>query len=206
LEYGFSVEYPADWDVMEDFGGTVVLFAGPMVMVLEDQHYSNGNGTRSPVVLGDQYMVNVNIQVTELPEEMTLEDLVKASQLQDKRNTPNYNKVEEYNTTIAEQSANVQTITGTTKLNGDDILLKDAIAIFVTGKVAYMITYDVTEEFHDEYVDSFELVIKSFKFEPLFGKPEKKELLVQWDRAQYSGQRYEFARDYSCRRTSALQF
>lgn len=146
--YDFSVQYPKDWDFLEDYMGMVVLLAGPSITLITDH----------------EYMVNISIGVSELPEKMTLEELVKMGELQDKRSIPNYNKVKEYDTTIAGLPANVQTITGTIKLGEDDVLLKDAIARFVTDKVVYVITYDGPEEFHDEYLDAFELVVSTFKF------------------------------------------
>jgi hypothetical protein len=46
-----------------------------------------------------------------------------------------------------------------------DVPIKDIQAFFIKGKVAYIITYDVVAEFHDQYADCFDLVISSLKFE-----------------------------------------
>ena len=145
-EQGFSVEFPEDWDVMEDYMGMVVAFMGPLV-------------------LEGAYYININVRVEQLPEKMTFEDFVKSGELADKRTIPNYKKIEEYSTTIAGLPANMHTITGTVKLDEKDLLLKDGVARFVKDEVGYVITYDTPEEFHDEYADCFELVISSFKFE-----------------------------------------
>lgn len=145
-EHGFSVEYPEGWDILEDYMGTIVLFAGPMVLE------------------GDYY-VNVNVREVQLPREMTLKDIVKSGELIDKRNIENYDKLEEYNTIVGGLPANVQTCTGILKVNGKDLLLKDKVARFVKDKVCYIITYDVPAEFHDEYTDCFNLVISTFEVE-----------------------------------------
>ena len=145
-DYGFSCDYPGDWDVMENYMGTVVLFGGPMV-------------------LEGAYMVNVSVQVTELPRKVTVEDLVKMGELQEKKQYANYSKLGEQSTTIGGQPAIVTTITCTIKVSGVDVPLKDKVARLIKDKVAYIISYDVPEESHDEYLDCFELVISSFKFE-----------------------------------------
>jgi len=145
-EYGFSMEYPEDWDILEDYMGTVVFLGGPAVL----------EGT---------YMINISVAAQELPTKMTLEDFVRGGELIDKETIPNYNKEEEYNTTIGGLPTSVQTITGTVELDGEDLLLRGKAARFVKDKFGYIITYDVPTEFHDQYLDYFELVISSFKFE-----------------------------------------
>ena len=126
--------------------GCVVFFAGPMV-------------------LEGEYMVNINVNRQPYTEKGTVEDITRFGELQDKRSTPNYKKLEEYDTTIAEQPAIVQVINATIEVSGKDVLLKDAVARFIKDKVCYIITYDVPEESHHEYFDCFDLVISSFKFE-----------------------------------------
>ncbi len=145
-EFGFSVKHPKDWDVLEEYVGTAVFFGVPMVL----------EGT---------YMVNISVIVTQLPQKMTFEDFVRGGELADKKNMLNYNKVEEYDTTMGGVSANLQTISGTVKLAGEDLLLKDGVARLVKDKAGYVITYDVPEEFHDQYADCFQLVISTFKFQ-----------------------------------------
>ena len=145
-EYGFSIDYPEDWDVMEDYMGTAVAFMGPLV-------------------LEDSYYLNISVVVEQLPEEMTLKDYVKALDLNLKRTTPDYNKVEEYSTTISGLPATVLVATATTALDGEDIALRDTLAMFIKDEVAYTITYNAPEEFHDEYAEYFDLVISSFKFD-----------------------------------------
>ena len=145
-EYGFSVEYPKDWDVMEDYMGTAVAFMGPLV-------------------LEDTYYININVFTEQLLEDMTLEDYVKLSDLSAKRTIPNYNKQQEYSTTIGGLPATILVATQTFELDGEDIALKEKYAIFIKDEIGYTITYDVPAEFHDEYLDSFDLAINSFKFE-----------------------------------------
>ncbi len=145
-EYGFSLEYPKDWDVMEDFMGMEVFLAGPLV-------------------LEGAYCINVSVAVEQLPEEMTLEDYGITVESNTKMALPDYNKVDEYSTTIGGQPATVSTLTATVELEGTEYTLKDSCAIFIEDSVGYIITYDVPQEFHDQYADCFELVIGTFEFD-----------------------------------------
>ncbi|MDP6142475.1 MAG: hypothetical protein QGF23_03430, partial [Dehalococcoidales bacterium] len=56
-EYGFSVNYPADWDAREGIVGLVVAFDGP-------------------TVLEGIYDVNINVNAERIDEKMTLGDYV----------------------------------------------------------------------------------------------------------------------------------
>jgi hypothetical protein len=148
--YGYSVEYPSDWDVLEGLGGMVVSFLGPLV--LED---------------ADNLLV-ISIRVIELDTldiGMTLADLVRDRELMDERYIVNYNKLDEYSTTVGGLPANIQTFTGTFTLNGENITLKYRVARFVKDKLGYVISYYVPAEFDDQYADCFDLAINSFKFD-----------------------------------------
>ena len=145
-EYGFSFGYPADWDIMEDFRGFVVFLAGPSV-------------------LDDVYMVNINLQTEQLSEEVTIKDYFQMVELNTKRMAKDYNKMGEYDTSISRQPTTVFTCTATVESDGKSVTLKDTGAVFIKDNIGYVITYDVPEELHDNYIDCFELVIDSFEFE-----------------------------------------
>ena len=57
------------------------------------------------------------------------------------------------------------TFTTPLKVEEKEYFLKDSAAVFIKDNVGYIITYDAPAEFYDEYADSFELVINSFKFQ-----------------------------------------
>ena len=130
---------------MEDYMGAVVAFMGPLVQE-------------------ETYYVNINVQTEQLLEDMTPKDYGKAVELNSKRAFTDYNKVDEYNTTIGGGPAMVFTCTCSTEAGGMKWALKDSVAVFVKDDVGYIITYDVPAEFYDEYCDCFDLVISSFEF------------------------------------------
>jgi hypothetical protein len=145
-EYGFSIEYPTDWDLEEDYMGLVVIFAGPL--------------------LENRYMVNVNVLIEEVPEEMTVRDYAKACVLTAKKTYENFQKIEEYKTTTIDgYDAIVMVITATVTQGEQVFALKDTTAMIVRDKKGYGITYDVLENYHDEYLYSFNEAIRTFKFE-----------------------------------------
>ena len=150
LEYGFSLKYPADWELMENFMGLTVILGGPQVME-------------------GSFMVNISVVREEIPEnlakKMTLEDYVKASELNAKKTFTEYNKVDEYNTTLAGVPATVITCNIVLEIEGITYSLKDSFAIFIKDGVGYTISYDVPAEFHDDYIDCFGLIVNSFTFD-----------------------------------------
>ena len=145
-EYGFSMEYPADWDIMEDYRGYVVAFMGPYIPEYE-------------------YTVNINLEIVQLPAEMTLEYFQQVIELANESKTRNYNKISEYDTIIGAQLAKVFTITAEMDFDIESVALKDIGAIFIKDYFGYLITYDVPSKMHEDYRNCFELIIDSFKFE-----------------------------------------
>lgn len=143
-EYGFSLEYPEDWDVLEDYMGMVFMICGPLV---------------------DEYIVNVNLSTEQLDETVTLKDYARMVELTTKRQSLNYEKLDEYSTTIGGQPAIVLVMTCTMEIEGKEYTLKDSGAVLIKDNIAYIITYDVPAELHDEYSNCFELMIDSFEFE-----------------------------------------
>ena len=137
-EYNFSIDYPEDWDVLEDYMGMVFAFMGPLV-------------------LEETYYVNINLAAEQLPyEDMKLKDYGKAVELNTKRTSTDYKKVDEYSTTIGGQPAIVIVFTCTFEVEGTKFALKDSVAVFIKNNIGYTITYDVPEEFHDQYADCFD--------------------------------------------------
>ena len=113
----------------------------------------------------NNFVVNVNVEAGQLLEEMTLKSFVQQMESQMETTFEDYGKLDEYDTTISGQPAIVITYTAKIEASGITVMLKDMVAYFVKDNVACAITYDVPAEVHDEYADSFELVISTFEFE-----------------------------------------
>jgi hypothetical protein len=143
-EYGFSVEYPKDWDFEEGLMGVIVVLAGPF---LEEE----------------QFMININITSEELPKfpKMSLEDYSRVSEMQIKKMAENYEEVDRYDTTIADCPAIMCTFTS----DYEGIAMMQTQIYFLEENVAYVITYSATPQSHDQYYECFEGVVSSFKFE-----------------------------------------
>lgn len=147
LEYKFSFEYPKDWNIVEDQKGLVFVIYGPMV-------------------LEGIFTINMSLQTAELEEETTFANFVNISELEIRTRHPGgYKKVDEYDTTIGGQPARVITADFIIEHKGTKYNLKDTYALFIKDNIGYLMFYDVPAEFHDDYIDCFELVINSFKFE-----------------------------------------
>jgi len=143
-EHGFSVEYPEDWDVQAGFMATIVTFVGPV------EEETGG-------------AINVNIGAVDSAEfpEMTLEEYVRLFKLKLEENASNYEEVEEHDAAVDGLAAIVWTwkedLAGTT--------LMVTMAFFVKEDVVYAISYGATSELYDDYLDCFEVVLSTFKFD-----------------------------------------
>ena len=140
-EWGFSLEYPKDWDVIEEmFEGTVVF-------------------TRS-LAEGPTAIMVIAEELPAFPEPV-LEDYVEMTESQVESELTDYEKVSQYSTTIAGEAAIVYTVAWSVGTQA----VKHTQAIFLKDRVAYRVSYTGTPESYDEDIDCFELVINSFKFD-----------------------------------------
>lgn len=137
---GFSVSYPEDWDLIEDLAVVAVLFAGP--------------------ILEDDYMVNVSITVEEIFT-FSASDYARMSALRMQREYEDFKKVQEYETTVDGYDAIVMVIDAT--VFGFE--LRDKIAFVVKDEIGYSILYDISRDYHDQYVYVFDELIQTFKFQ-----------------------------------------
>jgi len=143
-EHGFSVGYPKDWTVQEEFMGTIVMFVGPV------EEETGG-------------AINVNIGAAESAEfpEVTLEEYVRLFKLRIEEDAKNYEEVDEYDAVVDDLAA----IVWTWKEDLEGTTLMVTMAFFVKENVVYAISYGATLELYDDYLDCFELVLDSFKFD-----------------------------------------
>ena len=145
-KYGFSVNYCKDWDVLEDYIGMTVAFMAPLVQVESD-------------------LVSIYITVDQLSKNATLEDYVGSNKKVGEERLVNYDELNEYATTISGVPATVLTFSFTYETENAVLDFKDILAMLVKDGVGYSITYDVLSEFHDDYVDWFDLAIYTFRLD-----------------------------------------
>ena len=115
-----------------------------------------------PLVGEYNYRVNISVLRQELPKDRTLEEYITAVEGDAKKQYPDYTRVGEYRTVIAELPAVVRTFTATS--NGVPIKKTQAVFIEDTDNVGYVITYDAPQQFYDKYADGLELVMSTFEF------------------------------------------
>ena len=146
-EYGFSLDYPTDWDVEEGWKETVVSFTGPIVLKGADY----------------QYAVSTLVAAEQLPEDITLKDYFLLTL--NAQETAGFSRFTFSHGTISGLAAEIAVMSATLKIGKEKIPLKDILAILIKDNIGYVIAYDVPAEFHDEYLDAFELAVSTFKFE-----------------------------------------
>jgi hypothetical protein len=142
--YGFSLEYPKDWEAREEFIATIVTFVGPV------EEATGG-------------AININIAATQPAEspEVTLEEYVRLFKLRVKADAENYEELDEYNTVVDDRVA----IVWTYKEDFARTPLMVTMAFFMKENVVYAISYGATPELYYDYLGCFELVLGTFQFD-----------------------------------------
>jgi len=147
------VEYPKDWAVAEGPIGKKVLFARPTIVVWFTGP-STGEGEISLRVGREQ--------LREMPR-WRLGDYVRVIETKTKREAQNFEIVDERSTTIDEIPAEVRSYTYTWE--EDKLKETKAYLIKEDTNVAWIITYMAALKAYDQYADSFNLAVSTFKFD-----------------------------------------
>jgi hypothetical protein len=87
-----------------------------------------------------------------------------------------YKELEEYDTSIGGVPASIMEYT----IPYNNTYLQNIFAIFVKDDIGYIIHYEAPAEFHDQYLDAFNLVISTFKFTMPFAPVQETPLSVSW--------------------------
>ena len=143
-EWGFSVEYPKDWSIHEGSGVATVVFVGPLI---------KETGGQISIIIGAQ-------DLTEFPN-LTLEECVDFAKLGIEEGAQNYEEVGEYDAVVDGLPAIVWS--WREELEGTKLL--GTMANFMKDDVLYLINYGATPSCYDNYLDCFELMLSTFKFE-----------------------------------------
>jgi hypothetical protein len=148
-EHGFSCEYPAEWELIDDLSeaekskGITVIFVGP-----KSEEYDH----RAEII----------IEADELRGEFTTEQYAEMVGEQIlKNNVPDYNVIKEDIIIISGRSGIIRIFTATS----DGLPLKYIQVYVMKGKICYALTYDVTIDLHDKFIDCYNLVINTFKID-----------------------------------------
>lgn len=144
-QYGYSVQYPADWVATEGYLGGVT-FWGPE--------------------LADNYTVNMTIFAWSLPgyKLSTLDDFVSWRKLQISNSIDNVKYINEQQIYVDGAPAKLITISVGLISNNVESKLEDKVVLFVKDSIGYSITLDSTQAFTEKYINDFNKAVTSFKF------------------------------------------
>ena len=92
---------------------------------------------------------------------VTLEEYVRLFQLGVEENASNYEKVDEYDAVVDGLAA----IAWTWKEDFAGTTLMVTMAFSMKENFVYTISYGATPELYDDYLDCFELVLSTFRFD-----------------------------------------
>ncbi len=145
-KYGFSFNYcSSEFQISEDYKGVNVALLGP--------------------TLWDYYhRINIPIIIGEFPKNKSLDSLMKDNIEKGEKELKDFTVVEEYSTTIGGLPAEGVLFTFKQKVGEEIAEYKDIFLVLKKDDAVYMIKYDVPTEFYDEYINCFNIMMSSFKF------------------------------------------
>jgi len=143
-EKGFSIKFPADWERKEGMMGTAVLALSPQ------------EGT------ADQFRVNVNVTIEDLPKTLSLDEYVAAA----------LGALRKVLTDLEEHENSAMNVAGTPAKRlifshrMGAIKVKAMQCVLVKGTRGYVITCSAAPDQFDNYRPKFDEIVQSFRFEP----------------------------------------
>ena len=146
-KYGFSFSLckKTDFEVAENYGGTVVSLLGPYLKDFKQR-------------------VAISVIADKVPQNTKLEDRLTESMKTAESNLTNFAITSESDTTIGGVPAKLNSFTYTMNIAELDYTFKDILAVCIKNDTLYAIKYDVPAQLHDQSVDCFNLVLSTFKF------------------------------------------
>lgn len=138
--YGIRIMHPQEWEIMEKYMGTVVLFRSP----IEDA--------------SDMFQENFNVVVGDLPESMELDELTDANIEQAKTHFAIEN-IDSSPTTLANNPARKVTY----NLKQGQYDLKIMQIYMIKGKRVYVITYTAEEDRYSDFLGTAQSMINTFE-------------------------------------------
>jgi hypothetical protein len=147
-DHDFSMNFPQYWYDMEPSDSIVLLY--------------------SPQIQDPDFLdlaTTIGVSAHELPSEVIeagLEDYMRKSEANLEADAPNYTKISLESTTTSGLPAMV--LTSSMYAEGDESSLITKQAVFFKQEMVYIITYTSVEDYYEEYLDAFDMVISSFRF------------------------------------------
>jgi hypothetical protein len=143
--FSFSICNSRDFEFKENYVGAIATLLGPLLKDLKHQ-------------------IVITVIIIKVPNNTKLEDYLQAGKKAGENTLANFAITDESDTVIGGIPAKLQSINYTLNIDNEDLAFKDILAVFMKDNNIYAIKYEVPAEFHDQYVDCFNLILSTFRF------------------------------------------
>jgi hypothetical protein len=143
--FTFNICNNKDFEIEENYRGSVVTLAGPFLKDLKQQ-------------------IGVSITVENLPQNTSFEDYLENNIKAAESTLSKFAITNETTTTISGIKAKQNSYTYTATLDDMEYVFDSILVAFMKDNKIYAIQYDVPDDFHKQYADCFNLLVSSFKF------------------------------------------
>jgi len=117
-----------------------------------------------PLLSDFKHKIGIYVIADKVPRNTKLDDYLKAGRKEAESTLANFAITSEKNTTVAGVQAKLSLYTYTLTLSELDYTFKNTLVAFMKDNTVYAIKYDTPEEFYNQYVECFNLVVSTFKF------------------------------------------
>ena len=160
--HGIKINYPGDWDVIEDLPAPLVVgFISPLENSLDD------------------IFDNVLISVGDLLSPMSLDDVTDLFIARNEKNVDNFKIIESNATTLGGVPAHKIVFTGKPKDSPVDLEMMQVLTVI--EKRFYMIQFFAEQGKYSDYLPTIQLMIDSFEIATIPDVIETKEFLLYED-------------------------
>ena len=142
--FSFSICNNPDFEFAENYGKAVAAQIGPLLADLK-------------------HRIGIYVMVDKVPKNTNLDDYLKAGMKEAENTLTDFAIISEKNTTVSDLQAKLSLYTYTINMNDEDFKFKNTLVAFIKNDTVYGLKYDTPEEFYDQYVECFNLLLSTFK-------------------------------------------
>lgn len=117
-----------------------------------------------PYLADMKYRIGIFVIADKVPKNTKLDDYLKAGRKEAESTVANFAITSESTRTVAGIQAKSSQYTYTLPLGEEDFTFKNTLVAFIKNDTVYALKYDTPEEFYDQYVECFNLLLSTFKF------------------------------------------
>ncbi len=142
--FSFSICNNPDFEFSENYGKAIAAQIGPLLADFK-------------------HRIGIYVMAYKVSKNTSIDDYLKAGIKEAEKTLTDFATISEKNTTVADVPAKLSLYTYTINMNDENYRFKNTLVAFIKNDTVYALRYDTPEEFYDQYVECFNLLLSTFK-------------------------------------------